>query len=71
MAVALDAGFDVAALLARLGVTPRRITADSRDVHPGDAFAAYPGALADGRAFITATTRRGLEAGAKPTNDEM
>ena len=32
MAVALDAGFDVAALLARLGVTPRRITADSRDV---------------------------------------
>ena len=62
MAVALDAGFDVAALLARLGVTPRRITADSRDVHPGDAFAAYPGALADGRAFIGDALSRGAGA---------
>ena len=35
--------FDVAALLARLAVAPRR---------------------------ITATTSRGLEAGAKPTNDD-
>ena len=62
MAVALDAGFDVAALLARLGVTPRRITADSRDVHPGDAFAAYPGALADGRAYIGDALSRGAGA---------
>ena len=36
----------VAALLARLGARPRRITSDSRAVEPGVAFAAYPGARA-------------------------
>jgi UDP-N-acetylmuramoyl-L-alanyl-D-glutamate--2,6-diaminopimelate ligase len=59
---AAEAGFDVAALMARLGVVPRRITADSRDVHPGDAFAAYPGAVADGRAFIGDALGRGAGA---------
>ena len=43
---------DVAALLTRLGAKPRRITADSRQVQPGDAFAAFPGTHADGRNFI-------------------
>ncbi len=57
-----EAGFDVAALMARLGVAPRRITADSRDVHSGDAFAAYPGAVADGRAFIGDALGRGAGA---------
>ncbi len=43
---------DVAALLKRLGHPVSRITSDSRDVRPGDAFAAYPGTQRDGRAFI-------------------
>ena len=43
---------DVAALLTRLGAKPRRITADSRQVQPGDAFAAFPGTHTDGRNFI-------------------
>jgi UDP-N-acetylmuramoyl-L-alanyl-D-glutamate--2,6-diaminopimelate ligase len=54
--------FDVAALLARLGETPHRITADSRDVRPGDAFAAYPGTHADGRQFIPDALARGAGA---------
>jgi UDP-N-acetylmuramoyl-L-alanyl-D-glutamate--2,6-diaminopimelate ligase len=51
--------FDVAALLARLRVAPRRITSDSRAVEPGVAFAAYPGARHDGRAFIGEAIERG------------
>ena len=51
-AVTLDSGVDAAALLARLPVTPRRLTSDSRQVRAGDAFAAYPGQVSDGRAFI-------------------
>lgn len=43
---------DVPALLARLGAKPKRITADSRQVRPGDAFAALPGATVDGRNYI-------------------
>ncbi|MEP7182102.1 MAG: UDP-N-acetylmuramoyl-L-alanyl-D-glutamate--2,6-diaminopimelate ligase [Betaproteobacteria bacterium] len=50
---------DVPALLARLGATPRRITADSRQVGAGDAFAAYPGEKSDGRAFIADAVARG------------
>jgi len=53
---------DVAALLARLGAVPTRITADSRQVRPGDAFAAFPGAQADGRAFIADAIRGGATA---------
>ena len=53
---------DVAALLARLGAKPRRLTADSRQVQPGDAFAAFPGTHADGRGFIADALAR--EAGA-------
>jgi UDP-N-acetylmuramoyl-L-alanyl-D-glutamate--2,6-diaminopimelate ligase len=43
---------DVPALITRLGAKPRRITADSRRVQAGDAFAAYPGMQSDGRKFI-------------------
>jgi UDP-N-acetylmuramoyl-L-alanyl-D-glutamate--2,6-diaminopimelate ligase len=53
---------DVPALLARLGVFPRRITADSRRVEAGVAFAAYPGRSADGRAFVDDAIARGASA---------
>ena len=53
---------DAAALVARLAVTPRGITADSRLVHPGEIFAAYRGQAADGRAFIPDAIARGADA---------
>jgi UDP-N-acetylmuramoyl-L-alanyl-D-glutamate--2,6-diaminopimelate ligase len=56
---ALAPTFDAAALIARLGALPRRITADSRQVRAGDAFAAYRGQTADGRAFIADAVARG------------
>ena len=43
MMAAQAGSLDVPALLAKLGVAPRRITADSRRVEAGVAFAAYPG----------------------------
>jgi UDP-N-acetylmuramyl-tripeptide synthetase len=59
-----DAGVpvDVAALLAKLGARPRRLTSDSRRVEPGVAFAAYPGTHADGRAFVPDAIARGAAA---------
>jgi len=62
MPTALTPEVDVAALFARLGTTPRRITADSRQVRAGDAFAAYPGEKADGRNFIGDAVARGAGA---------
>jgi UDP-N-acetylmuramoyl-L-alanyl-D-glutamate--2,6-diaminopimelate ligase len=62
MLAALASQVDVAALLARLGAVPRRITSDSRQVCTGDAFAAYPGEKADGRAFIADAVARGAGA---------
>ncbi|MDH5287319.1 MAG: UDP-N-acetylmuramoyl-L-alanyl-D-glutamate--2,6-diaminopimelate ligase [Betaproteobacteria bacterium] len=56
------ADFDVAALLARIAVRPQRITADSRAVEAGIAFAAFPGARVDGRSFIPDAVRRGAPA---------
>jgi UDP-N-acetylmuramoyl-L-alanyl-D-glutamate--2,6-diaminopimelate ligase len=53
------AALDVPGLLARLGVTPHRITADSRRVEPGVAFAAYPGHAVDGRRFVPDALARG------------
>jgi UDP-N-acetylmuramyl-tripeptide synthetase len=43
-------------------VQPRRITADSRRVEPGVAFAAYPGLTADGRQFVPDAIARGASA---------
>ena len=54
--------FDAIALLDRLGAAPRRITSDSRDVRDGDAFAAWRGTRADGRAFIGDAIGRGAGA---------
>ena len=54
--------FDVAALLAKLGARPRRLTSDSRRIEPGVAFAAYPGTHADGRAFVPDAIARGAAA---------
>ena len=56
------ASLDVAALLARLGALPRRITSDSRAVEPGFAFAAYPGRAHDGRTYIPDAVARGVTA---------
>jgi len=53
---------DVPALLARLAAFPRRITADSRRVEPGVAFAAYPGLHSDGRTYIPEALTRGASA---------
>ncbi len=52
MSTALAADTDVAALMKRIDRPVSRITSDSRDVRPGDAFAAYPGGQRDGRTFI-------------------
>jgi UDP-N-acetylmuramoyl-L-alanyl-D-glutamate--2,6-diaminopimelate ligase len=62
MSSAVAPDFDVAASLAQLGTEVRRITSDSRDLHAGDAFAAYPGAHHDGRTFIGDAITRGAGA---------
>ncbi len=56
------ADIEMAELLVRLGTPLSRITADSRDVRPGDAFAAYPGTTHDGRAFIVDAINAGAGA---------
>ena len=45
--------------LAALGVQPGGVADDSRQVRPGDLFVAYPGDLADGRAYIADAIARG------------
>ena len=60
-ALALPAA-DVPALLAKLRAFPRRITADSRRIEPGVAFAAYPGTHSDGRKFVPEAIARGASA---------
>jgi UDP-N-acetylmuramoyl-L-alanyl-D-glutamate--2,6-diaminopimelate ligase len=48
--------------LNALGVHITRLVSDSRAVQPGDTFAAYPGAQADGREFIAQAIERGANA---------
>ena len=62
MNTAVAADTDVTELLERLGTPVTRITSDSRDVRPGDAFAAYPGTHLDGRAFIGDAIANGVGA---------
>lgn len=45
--------------LAALGVLPKRVADDSRQVRPGDLFVACPGDQADGRKFIADAIARG------------
>jgi UDP-N-acetylmuramoyl-L-alanyl-D-glutamate--2,6-diaminopimelate ligase len=56
------AEFDAAELLGRLSAPISRISSDSRRLGPGDAFAAYPGAQHDGRAYIPDAIARGAGA---------
>jgi UDP-N-acetylmuramoyl-L-alanyl-D-glutamate--2,6-diaminopimelate ligase len=61
--------------LKRRGITPVRLTLDSRKVQPGDVFLALPGAHADGRRFIADALARGAaavlaEAGTKVSSGE-
>jgi UDP-N-acetylmuramoyl-L-alanyl-D-glutamate--2,6-diaminopimelate ligase len=53
---------EIAALLAKLTVPITRITSDSRQLRPGDAFAAYRGGHEDGRNFIADAISRGAGA---------
>jgi UDP-N-acetylmuramyl-tripeptide synthetase len=62
MATLAPPAADVPALLAKLRAFPRRITADSRRIEPGVAFAAYPGTHADGRKFVPDAIARGATA---------
>ena len=62
MSTATVADFDPAELLGRLDVAISRISSDSRRLGPGDAFAAYPGAHHDGRAYIPDAIARGAGA---------
>ena len=48
--------------LEALGVVPVGVTDDSRQVHPGDLFLAYPGDLADGRRHIAEAIANGAAA---------
>ncbi|HXX84345.1 MAG TPA: UDP-N-acetylmuramoyl-L-alanyl-D-glutamate--2,6-diaminopimelate ligase [Casimicrobiaceae bacterium] len=62
MSTATAVDTDPGALLERLGAPVSRLTCDSRDVRPGDAFAAYPGTHLDGRTFIADAIARGAGA---------
>lgn len=53
---------EAAALLEKLGVSVSALTADSRLAGPGVAFAAYPGAVHDGRNFIAQAIAAGAPA---------
>jgi UDP-N-acetylmuramoyl-L-alanyl-D-glutamate--2,6-diaminopimelate ligase len=53
---------EIVATFSKLHAAPRRITADSRQVESGWAFAAYPGTRADGRDFIGEAIARGADA---------
>ena len=48
--------------IAQLGVPVTQLTADSRQVQPGDTFAAFPGEAGDGRKHIGAAVAAGANA---------
>jgi UDP-N-acetylmuramoyl-L-alanyl-D-glutamate--2,6-diaminopimelate ligase len=48
--------------LEQLGIKRKRLVVDSREIRPGDVFAAYPGAATDGRIFIDAAANAGATA---------
>lgn len=56
------ANFSVEKVLAALGVSVTQLVSDSRAVHAGDTFLAYPGAQADGRKFIAQAIQNGANA---------
>jgi UDP-N-acetylmuramoyl-L-alanyl-D-glutamate--2,6-diaminopimelate ligase len=60
--IATVTDFDAAELLGQLSAPISRISSDSRRLDPGDAFAAYPGAHRDGRAYIPDAIARGAGA---------
>ena len=53
---------DILAELRTRGVPVYTLTADSREVEPGDVFLAYPGELSDGRKYIATALERGAAA---------
>ena len=62
--------FDVTAWQSAASLDVAGITADSREVVPGDVFAALPGSRADGRAFIADAVARGAVAILAPQGTE-
>ena len=58
----MNAAMAILERLAAKGVTPRRLTADSRRVQPGDVFVAVPGGHVDGRDFVAQAVARGAAA---------
>lgn len=52
----------IVAALRALGVTPGRLTNDSRRVQRGDVFVAYPGERSDGRTYIERAVASGASA---------
>src|SRR5580693_248278 len=62
--------FDVTAWQSAASLDVAGITADSREVVPGDVFAALPGSHADGRAFIADAVARGAVAILAPQGTE-
>ena len=59
---ATTADDDVGALLSSLNTSILGISSDSRQLQPGDAFAAYPGLHLDGRRYIPDAIARGAAA---------
>ena len=53
---------NILAALTRQGVVLTGLTADSRQIRPGMAFAAYPGEAGDGRRYIAAAIKAGAVA---------
>ena len=59
---ALHNAANILAALTRQGVALTGLTADSRQIRPGMAFAAYPGEAGDGRRYIAAAIKAGAVA---------